>query len=504
MAFIAWALIFGIYEIAERTLLANSSLSLLSILHIIRGTGTSFVLAILVAWYFIRLRSGEKSAEEIKSSPSYIREFHLKRAEEFTYRSLWLVKLRWLAIAGVTAAIFCARYALKILPAECLFPLIVIVFFMVLYNVIFFRYTGSEKFPEASAFAQIFLDLISLTLLLHFSGGVENPFFAFFVFHVIISGILLEKRESYFVAAAACVLFTFMVIFEHYDIIRHYQTGIFPAPGLSYIVGLLAAFITTTFFSAYFVTSIMANLRRRELELRESADLLIQAGKMAAVGQLAAGIAHEINNPLATVAASTELLMDLAKNETLEKMKEFEPFPRHLLRIDENVFRCKDIILSLLGFARKDDEEASSADVNAVIADSIRLLSGQAQKQHKSMLFAPGNIPPVRIHAKRLQQVFVNMAMNAIDSVTERTGVVSIKTFSENEWMNIEFADNGCGIPEENIPRIFDPFFTTKPAGKGTGLGLYLCHQIISAMNGRIDVSSTPGKGSTFIVRLPL
>lgn len=614
IVFFCWMLIFGIYEIVERVWLKNASLSLLHTLHIIRGTTTSFVLASIVALYYSKIIAKNEKIKMTVAEPSYMKELDISLTKELFNRSLWLIRLRWIAIIGVIIAAVIARYLIKILPEESIKPLFVIVFFMILYNVIFLHSVKKLRFPRAIAFSQVFLDLISLTLFLHFSGGAENPFFAFFVFHIIISGILLEKEESYFVSTVACILFTLMVLCEYFGVIKHYSLGILPITRFSYLLGLLSAFVATSFFSAYFVTTIMENLHKRELEIRETLGLLaqekgklndiiqsigaglsvldknyniiwenekikewttftdlrkeiqdkskdgkvldgsvfcyekdyksgghtkyfmitlspikdlsgtpthilglvqditqrkeieiqlLQSGKMIAVGQLAAGIAHEINNPLATVAASTELLLDIAQNETLRQLSEFAPFPKHLKRIDEHIFRCKDIITSLLGFARKEDEEFTLTDVNLIISDSVKLLSGYAGKYNKTIQVESSEIPYIRTHPKRLEQVFINIIMNALEAIEEK-GCVKIRTYKNNGLINIEFEDNGTGISEENLQRIFDPFFTNKPLGKGTGLGLYLCHQIISNIKGSIEVTSELGKGSTFTVEFPI
>jgi signal transduction histidine kinase len=523
-----WAIIFGTYEIIERTILKNASPNLLHVLHITRGTVTSFLIATIVAWYIIK-RGGIESLQEKQKSPVSVdsQPLLLNLIEiELEKRLGWLIRLRWVAIGSVLVTIGITSSIFKVLSEYSVFALFLITVAMIGYNLIFYFLLKKVHAPKAHAFAQVLLDLVSLTLMLHFSGGIENPFFAFFVFHVIIGSILLRKYEAYLIGLITCLLFCGMVILEHTRIINHYSLLPFQninaqlfAPLVSphYIFGILFAFVATALFSVYFTTTIMENLRQRQFDLQRTGEMLaqeikrmkeveiqlVQAGKMVAVGQLASGIAHEINNPLATVAASAELLKELAQQETLVRLKEFESFPKHLNRIEEQVYRCKEIIQTLLGFSRKEDAGLVEVKVSDVLDETLKLVheGARARGQEIICLYKNG-LPSVQANPRQLQQVFLNILMNAIDAM-DGGGSITIRAYLEGQNVAVEIADNGRGILPEHLPNIFDPFWTTKPPGKGTGLGLYLVHQIIQSQKGNITVKSEAGKGSIFTVHIP-
>ena len=362
--------------------------------------------------------------------------------------------------------------------------------------------------------------------MLHFSGGIENPFFTFFIFHVIIASILLQRKESYLIAIVTCVLFTSMVLLEYLDWLTHYPLGMGLGVSiltLPYVIGILSAFCATTFFSAYFATTIMSDLRKRQQQLkatseqlaqemnriREMENELIQSSKMAAIGQLATGIAHEINNPLATISASTEFLQTYVNKDS--RLSGLEPLTRHLQRIVDHVYRCKDIINNLLGFARKEEMSISSVNINKVLSETARMIEQSRPLSDKRIeLKLADGLPHLPANEQQLQQVFTNLIHNALDAIPA-SGTISIKTYQKDGIGGLqdgavyaEVSDTGCGIAKDVLPRIFEPFFTTKPVGKGTGLGLYLCHQIISSLKGQITVDSKVGVGTTFRIYLPI
>jgi two-component system NtrC family sensor kinase len=230
-------------------------------------------------------------------------------------------------------------------------------------------------------------------------------------------------------------------------------------------------------------------------EWKEALQRVAQAEKMAAIGQLAAGVMHEINNPLATISACAESL-------TLE-LGELE----YLKFIDAEVERCKRIIDGLLDFSRKRSVAKEPVDVNATVERTLFLLSHHARFKRvpvKKDLGPRGG--SVRANADQLIQVFMALLLNAADAteknsepaVTVRTSVASANEIA------IEIMDNGVGIPRAEVGKLFEPFYTTKPPGRGTGLGLSICYGLVADHGGRLEVESTPGSGSTFRVVLPM
>jgi len=239
-----------------------------------------------------------------------------------------------------------------------------------------------------------------------------------------------------------------------------------------------------------------AELEKAYRELQQLQDQLIQAEKMASLGKLAAGVAHEINNPLTGILTFAHLL--------LKKTPEDDPQREDLEVIVTEATRCKRIVQGLLDFARQRDPEKSLADINKIIEDSLSLVENQASFQNIEIIKElDSDLPKIMVDVNQIQQVFMNIILNAAEAMPDG-GYLTISTQVVDRSIEIKFIDTGCGIPQENIGRLFDPFFTTKEPGKGTGLGLAVSHGIVTRHQGRIEVESQVGKGTTFTVKLPI
>lgn len=246
---------------------------------------------------------------------------------------------------------------------------------------------------------------------------------------------------------------------------------------------------------------VEALLEKRTRELRAAETHLIVRDRLAAIGTLAAGIGHEIANPLASVMLNNSALsMRLARsNLPAPALAEAQ---RLLAENDEALERIRAIVSELRTFARRDDEAHTVFDVRAVIEQAIRLARAQLRGIDVQLSFAPS--PPIVGSAGRIGQVFLNLLVNAAQAVA---GVPNPRIEIRGEPCGAEVvvtvADNGVGIAPEHLPRIFDLYFTTKPQGEGTGLGLAIAHDIVTRHGGRIEVESQPGRGATFRIRLP-
>ena len=241
----------------------------------------------------------------------------------------------------------------------------------------------------------------------------------------------------------------------------------------------------------------------RESELMNKQ--LVETGKLAAIGELAAGIAHEINNPVAIMIEEVGWVSDLLEDEKAQ-LDSADEIARALGQVVAQGRRCKDITHKLLSFARKTDSRATEVDLVPLVREVVDLSMQPAHfAQVDFKLDLSEDMPPVRASITELQQVFLNLVNNAIQAMdTKGGGTLSIVCRANTGKAEIIFADTGPGIPKVNLHRIFDPFFTTKPVGKGSGLGLSICYGIIHQMGGEIDVESTVGKGTRFTVRIPL
>ncbi len=241
---------------------------------------------------------------------------------------------------------------------------------------------------------------------------------------------------------------------------------------------------------------------------------LIRSDKLASLGTLVAGIAHEINNPLGIIAGYSEALLDRAHDPALAGVRGFEDFPEYLRTIHSEIFRCKDILKSLLEFARPSGGTFREIDINELIKEVLLLLQHRtARLQHTLSLTLNRDLPKIYADAGSLRQLLMNLLLNAI-YFTPVGGSIFITTGSDSAIQDagssmaagrirLSVRDTGAGIPAGLIDKVFDPFFTTKPVGEGTGLGLTICHRIVEEHGGTIDVESEPGKGATFTITLP-
>jgi len=265
----------------------------------------------------------------------------------------------------------------------------------------------------------------------------------------------------------------------------------------------LTILIATIFITRYLIRVI----RRRDVEADHLNRQLMQAGKLAAIGELSSGVAHEINNPLAIVLTERQILLDLVgQTPTLDT-----DFKKNLLeslsQVSVQIHRCKQITQNLLRFSRRTRSVIETVDLNEFIGEIIELLEREAWTG--GIKFIPDleeGLPHLLTDPSQLQQVFLNLITNAIDAHDGKSyGSIRIRTRSDDqkEGVRIVITDTGLGISQEIIEKIFDPFFTTKPVGKGTGLGLSICYNIIKGLGGEITVWSEPGKETEFTIFLP-
>ncbi len=284
--------------------------------------------------------------------------------------------------------------------------------------------------------------------------------------------------------------------------------------------------------------AVEAELRRSYTRLNEAnqqlklhKDQIVQSEKLASIGQLAAGVAHEINNPVGYVTSNlgtateyaatlrtmfelhTRLAADPADAELAARIEQLrrqedvdfilEDLAGLLAESLEGVERVAEIVQNLKSFAREDTLSMVPQDLNECVESMIRMVWNELKyKCHVERDF--GELPPVPCHAGRINQVVVNMLVNAAQAMPADGGTIRVSTAVVDDAAVITIADDGCGMDEQTRKHIFDPFFTTKDVGKGTGLGLSISHGIVEDHGGRIEVDSTPGRGTTFRIHLPL
>ena len=250
------------------------------------------------------------------------------------------------------------------------------------------------------------------------------------------------------------------------------------------------------------IEDLVGAFNRMQSAIRErrrmNQEKLIRSDRLAMIGQLAAGVAHEINNPLGSILLFTRLVMQQSIADG--KMRD------NLERIEKETKRCHSIVQSLLDFARQREPNIEPVDVNQLLDATLNFFARQHFFENIEIVRNYGiGFPPVQADQLQLQQVFMNIIINAVDAM-EGKGLLTLDTAWNGAQGRVEIsiADTGCGIPPENMDRIFDPFFTTKEVGRGTGLGLSVSYGIIQAHHGEISVSSAPAKGSRFTICLPI
>ena len=567
------------------------------------------------------------------------RELSLKT--ELIQRIGWLVKLRWIAIAGVSLTVSIASWGFNIIEPSL--PLFLIAGLMVLYNLeaqIYPRHIAEKPLASIKRHAgtHIVLDLLSLTVLIHFSGGIENPFIFYFIFHLVIASILLSKKVSYILATLNTLLLSSLIFLEHYAFLPHYHLGFLPEnlwQNPIYISSVLFVFTSTLFFSVYLATSIMDTARARETEtfdLKESLEekvveledarkevlfernklksiiecmqegvvfidsenrvslfniaaqqirkdqfgldtddvlspetygiqpqvakhfsdggdvieqqstqikdkffentyaavrddngdylgtvlvcrdvtdrkrmeiQMIQSEKMAAIGELAAGVAHEINNPLDGLLNCTLRIRRNPKNE--------KQIQEYLDLMEEAIRRIESTVRQLLNFSRKHELTLTSVSLNEVINEIIGLIEYSAEEKHIQVQKQfQENLTPILGDKHLLEQVALNLGLNAIAAMpnggvlTFNTGTIEFDSLLDEAAAYVQVTDTGIGIPSSVRDRILDPFYTTKITGKGTGLGLSVSNRIVREHGGVIEFESEEGQGSVFTIKLPI
>ncbi len=272
--------------------------------------------------------------------------------------------------------------------------------------------------------------------------------------------------------------------------------------------------ILVTIFTAGFLIAANAfrlskktvySIRQADKKKQKMNENMFQTGKLASIGELAAGIAHEINNPVAVMIEEAGWIYDLLDEEEFHESKNLSEFKRALNQIRTQGRRCKDITRKLLSFARKTDFGINKIRLHELIEDIVAITGKRAEYNHVVITTdVRKDLPELYVPETELQQVILNLINNALDSMEETGGVLSLSARMTEGGIMIDVSDNGPGIAQENLLRIFDPFFTTKPVGKGTGLGLSICYGIVRKMGGEITVDSSKAKGTAFHIKIPL
>lgn len=441
------------------------------------------------------------------------------------------ISMRWLAILGVVSATLTASRVFHIsFPT---LPVYIISAFMALYNLVLSRQAQSLGVEKAGLVVRkirtygnvhIFLDLITLTVLMHFTGGIENPTIFFFVFHITAASVALPYRSAYTLASSAILMVTLLVVLEYFGVVPHINLGGFAAPGLyketSYILAVLTTLTIVLYTTTYMATAISGELRKRqrevvrlreqlleektgelELSTREIAKLEAEKSRFLQFLNIAA---HDLKAPLTAIQGFLWVMLGGLAGDLTDKQRNM---------LERSSFRIKELlnlISDLLDIPRIETkqivQEMKEVSLHEIIKKSYDDMCNLAKdKGLKLELELPQSLPTVHGTALRLQQVLTNLLDNAIRYTND--GTVTVKAVDGEKEVQVEIMDTGIGIPPGDLPRLFEDFFRGSNVEiKGTGLGLSIARRIVEAHGGRIWAQSPcpeTNAGSKFTIALP-
>lgn len=471
--------------------------------------------------------------------------------EELFGRLGWFIKIRWAFIAGLGLTVATCRILHVDLPYSRILAVAGIVF---AYNLGFYlRHCAIERkgihFPwraQRAANLQIYADYVSLTAIIHYGGGVENPFLFLYLLHIIIGSLMLRRPQVRAQGLLAFLLYSCVVLLEYAGILPHYGIGEIASRHQDpfYILAVSIALLITILSTIYMSSAIVQDLQKREgglmqartmlekksldletanRELREKQQQLIQSEKLVSLGRLSAGMAHEINNPVQFIQGNMRILTEAmdAILPVLDRHAEAAPgfkvarldyplFRQHIVTLLKDMLqgtvRIADIVRDLKKFARAEESALDGVvDVNEAIRSSMRLVHNKL-KRHAINCELDPDLPAIKGSQAKIEQVIVANLINAAEALGDQQGGhIYVKTSKTTDAARvcIYIADNGPGMTDEVKNRLFDPFFTTKQKSGGMGLGLSVAYGIIKDHQGTIDIDTKLGEGTILRYNFP-
>jgi len=437
-----------------------------------------------------------------------------------------LMQWRWILVVAVVAGISVAD---SLFPGSLPMPIpVLIAASMAAYNGLFYWYTGFletrgagdlERRWRVLANVQISMDLVALTLLLHYTGGIETPLFLFYIFYVTAASILLPRMSSFGYAALASTLFAALVSAEYWQVIPHIHLAGFVSPqryqrGV-YVAAVLSVLTATLFLCAYLISAIADELRRREEELLASSHSCeLRAGDLVrlnarleeldkARSQFIRLVTHELRAPVAAIQSYLKLILE----GYVPPEKQMEIIAKSERRALEQLALISDLLDLAHLQAGKAKEALQLVDVAHVLGGVAELM--QAHAEDKDLLFSvqvEDSVPPVQANPEHIKQLWTNLISNAI-KYTEPGGIVVVSLSQNPKYVVGTVRDTGIGMTPEQMAHVFEEFYRTEEAKamerQGTGLGLAIVKRMVESYGGRIWLESEKGKGSKFSFALP-
>jgi signal transduction histidine kinase len=437
----------------------------------------------------------------------------LLKSTSLIQRAAWLIKLRWVAIAALVATTFVASRLLHVsLPVSALYltAAVLLVYNFVLYDLLrYWTWAGREPSPRKIGGLltwQISADLLILATILHFSGGLENPFLFFFAFHMMIASILRSRRQSYLQATLAVLLFGGLVVLEAAGVLSHYGLAGFAGHQLyqdwRFVFGTLLVFTVTLYLLVYLTTSMGEQLRR-EQESYEQANTQLQS-KDRLKNEYVLRLTHDIKGHLAAVESCLEVVFSEMVGPLNEKQKDL------VERAYRRASKCLAFITALLKLTRMKLTgrlEMEPFSLRTCIFNSLASVQNKAQS--KSITVGHQIDPAVDEaygEAVLIEETLTNLLFNAV-KYTPDGGRVWLAVRHNGDSIHVSIADTGIGIPETALVHVFEEFYRADNARAverdGTGLGLAFARQVVERHGGRVSVRNNPDAGATFSFTLP-
>ncbi len=453
------------------------------------------------------MQSGQRS--DTFDAGDFIKEEKLK--EQLS----WFVNLRWLAASGVFAVLLSARFLFRLgLPYAALYAGAAA---LLAYNIVCFfhnrkligLFSDSEWWVRANRFAntQISIDIVLLVYFIHFSGGIENPFIFYFVFHMVIASILLSNRAACMQSTLAVALMGLTAAAEHFQFIPHHHPGGFihheNINNPVYVFTSYAVFATTLYITVYMATNIVNKLRAREEELADANERLEEQDRIKS--RYVLRVSHDIQGPLATIQNCLKVVLGGYAGRTSDKTWEM------IGRAEQKTVRLLDFVKDLLNLSRikaMKDHEKSPVSLRDAVEKAAAQLRPAAEEKNISLR---AELPPgpcvINADANAVDELLVNLLKNAIKYTAWKgsAGIQMKEARGRKGCFHFRVWDTGIGIPAEELPNIFDEFYRGKNAEdfirEGTGLGLSIVKEILKTLRGEIWVESEVGRGSSFFLR---
>ncbi|MBI5559789.1 MAG: HAMP domain-containing histidine kinase [Deltaproteobacteria bacterium] len=436
------------------------------------------------------------------------------RESELIGRLHWYINIRWVTAAFIAAAAVASRTFFNVLlPLQ---TILTIALAVALYNFVFSLHLGRIKTSHAAAadlpkraerfvMLQAASDLLALLFLIHYTGGIENPFAFYFIFHTVLSSLLLKKNASYLQALFAVLSVGILTLMEYFSFIPHHHMAGFIGAELyqnpKYALAFYIVFGSVIFLVTHITASISEKLRRKETELERANASLIEKDRLKS--EYVRMVAHDIRSPLASVLSLLSVAIEGYSGSLPEKAAEV--LKRTLARV-ESLHAYATDLLNLSKVRSEKALEPEPMDIKEILDNALKITGPEREgKDIDIMVELEEGLPEILAVREEVLYLLVNLIGNAV-KYTPGHGSIRIKGGKEGARLVLAVSDTGIGIPPGDIPHIYDEFFrgsNVRERGMGTGLGLTLVKFIVDRQNGSIGVESELGRGTTFTVKLP-